>query len=272
MEPFTDSKTQAASEPGLVLITEESVLVAEDEAFSGRQLADFLGSRGFRVKTVANGKEAVTRAAESGAAIVVLDIRMPGELDGIEAARQIQQANPRVSVIFVTAYAKDPEYRQRVASANLRVAAWIEKPVFQERRELLVNTLRREGLKSRIRGAVSEAQARGLSSEDLPGLLEELRDELPARGVLDCDSGERTVDSASTRIDSLYAEIRSLAARSAADPSVRGQIDARRKELRQLQEQEAAELGRRYEASLGFKPGSLSELLERGRKAALGDA
>jgi CheY-like chemotaxis protein len=254
------------------------VLIAEDEMVSRRYLAGFLKPQ-FKVKTAKSGREAVTVARNLRPATAVLDIRMPGELDGIEAARQIQRSDPNVSIIFLTAY-KSPEYEERAAAAELRVAEWIEKPLVRDNKKLLLDTLRREELRAWIRTAMEEAQARGTALQDfhledleqgLRGLLEEVRDELQARGMLDSPSGERRMDPASTRIDSLYAEIRALVARSATDPTVRGEIDSRMKELRRLQEEEAAELGRRYEASLGFKPGSLLELLERGRKA-LGDA
>jgi hypothetical protein len=149
-----------------------------------------------------------------------------------------------------------------------------------KRRAPLASTLSREGLKARIRIAMVEARARGKAPEDfgiedlepgLPALIEEVRAEVLERDVLGSAEGKRPMPAANTRIDALYAEIRSLVSRSAADPSLRGELDSRMRELRRLQEQEAAEIGRRYEASLSFKPGSLHELLERAHQA-LGDA
>lgn len=257
------------------------VLIAEDELASRRGLAEFLQSRGFKTRTARSGREAVTLAASLRPAVVVMDLHMPGELDGIAAACQIQQAHPAASIVFVTAYFDDPQYRQRTATAGLQVAAWISKPLTRERRDLLVGTLRREGPKSRIRAAMAEARARGVApaafrvdhlvEPEVQELLEEVRREGVERDMLEPHVGAKLVPATSSRIDSLYVEIRSLVGRSAADPSLRGEIDSRMTELRRLQAQEAAEMERRYEASLGFRPGAFAEMLERATRA-LGDA
>jgi signal transduction histidine kinase len=55
---------------------------------------------------VASGEEAIQAAATDQPDLALMDIRLEGELDGIEAAKQIQ-ARFNVPVIYLTAYADD---------------------------------------------------------------------------------------------------------------------------------------------------------------------
>jgi DNA-binding NarL/FixJ family response regulator len=55
------------------------------------------------VGTASNGRDAVMLAIEQRPDIMLMDITLPG-LNGLDAARQIKQANPDVKVIFVTVH------------------------------------------------------------------------------------------------------------------------------------------------------------------------
>ncbi|MCL4263190.1 MAG: response regulator transcription factor [Anaerolineae bacterium] len=54
-----------------------------------------------------NGQTAVTLAAEYAPDVVLMDLIMPGGLDGVAATRQIKQASPRTQVIVLTSYHQD---------------------------------------------------------------------------------------------------------------------------------------------------------------------
>jgi two-component system cell cycle response regulator DivK len=84
-----------------------SVLVVDDDADNREMLADFLQFAGFEVTTAENGADAVTRAEEVRPAVVLMDLVMPGVLDGWEATRRIK-SHPTLNatvVIAVTAHA-----------------------------------------------------------------------------------------------------------------------------------------------------------------------
>jgi PAS domain S-box-containing protein len=84
-----------------------SILVVEDERITAEDLRDILTQRGYRVMgTVASGEEALRRAESERPDLVLMDIRIEGELGGLEAARLLRQRYD-VPVIYLTAHADD---------------------------------------------------------------------------------------------------------------------------------------------------------------------
>jgi PAS domain S-box-containing protein len=82
-----------------------SILVVEDEAVVAEDLQHRLGELGYEVAGwAASGEDAVRLAAEAHPDLVLMDIRIRGELDGIEAAHAIRE-RADIPVIFVTAFA-----------------------------------------------------------------------------------------------------------------------------------------------------------------------
>ena len=81
-----------------------SILVADDEAVILNQLAGFLADMGYEVAgKTSSGTEALEQAQELRPDLVLMDIVMPGAMDGIEAGGRIQQ-ELGIPVVFVTAY------------------------------------------------------------------------------------------------------------------------------------------------------------------------
>ena len=80
-----------------ILIVEGEAIVAEDLASKVRQLGyDVAG-------TTATGDEALELARQHSPALVLLDIRLAGAMDGIEAAQQIHR-DCNIPVLFLTAH------------------------------------------------------------------------------------------------------------------------------------------------------------------------
>ncbi len=81
------------------------VLVVEDERLVANALARNLEALGYQVvSNVASGEEALAKADETRPDLVLMDIRLEGDMDGIEAAGLITSRFD-IPVIFVTAYA-----------------------------------------------------------------------------------------------------------------------------------------------------------------------
>jgi DNA-binding NarL/FixJ family response regulator len=53
------------------------------------------------VGTATTGRDAISMAAEHSPEVMLMDIALP-QLNGLDAARQIKQANPNIRIIFVT--------------------------------------------------------------------------------------------------------------------------------------------------------------------------
>lgn len=85
----------------------EKILVVEDERVVARDIEKRLKRLGYTVTAnVASGEEAIEKAGEERPDLVLMDIRLKGQMDGIEAAEQIQTRFD-VPVIYLTAYADD---------------------------------------------------------------------------------------------------------------------------------------------------------------------
>ncbi|MCM0754940.1 response regulator [Desulfovibrio aminophilus] len=83
---------------------ERTVLVVDDEALICAQLGEILEAAGYRLAgTAASAEQAVARARALAPDLVLMDIVMPGETDGLDACRIIQE-EMGIPVILVTAH------------------------------------------------------------------------------------------------------------------------------------------------------------------------
>ncbi len=88
-------------------MTNAIILVVEDEIIIARDIQDTLKSLGYAVPAItSSGKEALEKAAEMYPDLVLMDIRLKGDMDGVEAAQQIR-ARFDIPVVYLTAYADD---------------------------------------------------------------------------------------------------------------------------------------------------------------------
>jgi len=101
------------------------VLIAEDEALVALDIAHELESAGYDVASqVSTGRAAVDKAVELRPDVVLMDITMPGELDGIQAAEEITR---RVGspIIFVTAHSDEATLQRAKLT---RPSGYVMKP------------------------------------------------------------------------------------------------------------------------------------------------
>jgi PAS domain S-box-containing protein/putative nucleotidyltransferase with HDIG domain len=84
------------------------VLVVEDESLVSRDIHNMLRSLGYQVVgVVSTGEEALRLAESASPDIVLMDIVLKGEIDGIMAAERIWE-NFGIPVVYLTAYADEP--------------------------------------------------------------------------------------------------------------------------------------------------------------------
>lgn len=80
-----------------------TVLVVEDDGPIRLGLVDALTYAGYAVKECDNGKAALSIAMETSPDLVLLDVMLPGGMDGYAILTEIRRTHPTLPVILVTA-------------------------------------------------------------------------------------------------------------------------------------------------------------------------
>ncbi len=80
------------------------VLIVEDETLIAEELRERLLRLGFStIAAVGSAEEGIAIAIKEPPDLVLMDIRLKGEKDGIQAAREIRE-NVDVPIVYLTAY------------------------------------------------------------------------------------------------------------------------------------------------------------------------
>jgi CheY-like chemotaxis protein len=105
------------------------ILVVEDQNIVALNIRNKLKNLGYTVPgTAATGEEAIRKAELTNADLVLMDIMLKGEMDGIETAREIKN-RLRIPVLYLTAYTDD-ETLERAKTTE--PAGYISKPFKEE--------------------------------------------------------------------------------------------------------------------------------------------
>ena len=105
-------------------MTEERILIVEDEAAVARGLEYGLKSEGFSVLWATNGAQALELARREEPHLILLDIRLP-DISGFDVCRQLRQEDYRMPVLMLTA--RDEEV-DKVLGLELGADDYIVKP------------------------------------------------------------------------------------------------------------------------------------------------
>ncbi len=141
------------------------ILVVEDEARLVRLIRAVLESQGYRVTVTPTGERALEQVALEMPDLVLLDLRLPGGMDGFEICRRIR-AFSMVPVVMLTASAREEE---KLAGFDAGADDYITKPF--SARELL----------ARVQAVLRRTQVK----QDSPAVIE---------------VGELTINLASQRV------------------------------------------------------------------------
>jgi diguanylate cyclase (GGDEF)-like protein/PAS domain S-box-containing protein len=102
-----------------------NVLIVEDEPIAAWNIREALEQLGHQiVDEIASGQQAIETARQARPDLVLMDIRLVGEIDGIEAAETIQ-GQFDIPVIFLTAYADEMTVQRAIATSPF---GYIVKP------------------------------------------------------------------------------------------------------------------------------------------------
>ncbi len=107
------------------------LLVVDDDPGMRAALAARFLHQGWEVETAINAADAVAKFRRRAHALIITDVRMPGE-DGFAVMREARALAPRTAVILLTAYASIP---QAVAAMRDGACDYLVKPVCFEQLE-----------------------------------------------------------------------------------------------------------------------------------------
>ena len=106
-----------------------SVLIVDDEANVRRMVGALLMSEGFEVRDAADGTAGVARAEESEPDLVLLDLMIPGTLDGMAVLERLRKRFPDLPVIMMSGRAG---LADAVKATRLGAVNFLEKPLTPE--------------------------------------------------------------------------------------------------------------------------------------------
>ncbi len=207
------------------------ILVVEDEFIVAADLKARLNKMGYKVVgTAASGLEAIEKVWKESPDIVLMDIVLKGEMDGIAAAEAIKQGY-NIPIIFLTAYADQNTFSKAKTTEPF---GYICKP-FQEKnlRMAIEVALQRHGIETKQQQDLIAAQQSEYESinqlnfqtEEVSRTIHELRTPLTtilaSIKLLEISKGQtetelqnkylRLLKSSSTKLENLIDDILLLA-------------------------------------------------------------
>ena len=106
-----------------------TVLIVDDEPNIRRMVGALLGAEGYDVRDASDGASGVLRATENEPDVVLLDLMMPGELDGIATLERLRTEIPDCPVVMMSGRAG---LSDAVRATKLGAFTFLEKPLTPE--------------------------------------------------------------------------------------------------------------------------------------------
>jgi diguanylate cyclase len=153
-------------------MSQKKILIVEDESIIAEDISDSLISLGYRITgMVYSGEEAIEAAAKFRPDLVLMDVNLQGEIDGITAAAEIR-SRFQIPVVYLTAYADENTLRRVNATKPF---GYIVKP-FEEKN---LHTTIQLALHRHEYDSLTNLPNRSVLREQLNQVLEKQK-ELPA--------------------------------------------------------------------------------------------
>ena len=125
--------------------SKNKILIVDDNPDIVEMLEYNLSSEGYRIKSAANGLEALTLAKKFIPDLIILDIMLP-EMDGVETCRQIRTIPELADKLVIFLTARLEEYSE-IAAFETGADDYITKPIKPRALISRINALFRRNLK-----------------------------------------------------------------------------------------------------------------------------
>lgn len=169
-----------------------SILIIEDDALEAEHLKLHLQQTGHHVvDAVATGEQAIIRAQQGDIDLMMVDIMLAGEIDGVDTVQQIRQQQD-IPTIFLSAHVSD-ELLQR--AEKVRPFGYLLKPYRQREMEFMVSmSLARAKFE---RDLMAQRQAAESKLNDAYAVIQHTHEGVV---MVDMDNNITSVNPAVTRI------------------------------------------------------------------------
>ena len=104
------------------------ILIVEDEYILALNFAKYLSTIGFNVLCADNGNKAIETAIEFKPDLILMDINLRGDINGIEAATKIKE-NYNIPVVYISAHLEESILKGAKETESFE---YISKPVIEE--------------------------------------------------------------------------------------------------------------------------------------------
>src|SRR5277367_2988535 len=161
-------------------MTQERVLIVEDEVNERTGLAELVSGWGYRTETASDGLEALDKVASFAPSIVITDVKMP-RMGGMELVERLSELSQSIAVVMVTAQRTT---ENAFHAGRLGVQDYIEKPIdFRRLRSILTNIaeilnarVENEALRRRLRdkGALGPLVGSSAPMQEIFHLIEQV--------------------------------------------------------------------------------------------------
>src|SRR5678816_1270984 len=106
-----------------------SVLIVDDEPNIRRMVGALLASEGYEVREAPDGARGVALATESEPDVALVDLMMPGEIDGMGVLTALRERAPDLPVVMMSGRAG---LSDAVRATTLGAFTFLEKPLTPE--------------------------------------------------------------------------------------------------------------------------------------------
>jgi DNA-binding NtrC family response regulator len=116
-------------------VSGEKILVVDDEESMVQFLSILLSKEGYEVHVATSGRDALQKAEEENFDVVVTDIKMPGEIDGLGVLSGIKKLDPSLPVVIRTAFASQ---KSAIEALNRGAYQYLEKSAKNDEIRLVI--------------------------------------------------------------------------------------------------------------------------------------
>jgi len=103
------------------------ILIVDDSAFMKQLIKGILNKANYNdIIQASTGQEAIQKYEDERPDLVLLDIILTRDMNGIDTLKQIRKINPKIKVVMVTVIDR-PEVRE--AAEKIGIDGYINKPI-----------------------------------------------------------------------------------------------------------------------------------------------